>query len=163
MSLVDDLLVWSAELKDWQRDALRRLFTQNALSPADLDSLVAMIKEAHGNGSASPERTSLLTQDHLAGVGCGATVQLLDHSNLSNNNGFPAGRGVDLQPNGLTVLFGENGVGKSGTQGCRAKRRDNVRCNAFGMAGVPAADASFLVDGHPQHATWTQGNLQTQI
>lgn len=67
MSLVDDVLVWSAELKDWQRDALRRLFIQDALSPADLESLIAMIKEAHGNGPASPERASPLTQDHLAG------------------------------------------------------------------------------------------------
>ncbi|GAB6405565.1 AAA family ATPase [Pseudomonas sp. MHK4] len=162
MSLVDDLLVWSAELKDWQRDALRRLFTQDTLSPADLDSLVAMIKEAHGNGPASPERASPLTQDHVAGIGSGSTVQLLGLSNLSNINGFPAGRGVDLQPNGLTVLFGENGVGKSGyarllKNTCRARRRDNVRCNAFGEAGVPAADVSYLVDGRPLQNTWTQG------
>lgn len=46
MSLVDDLLVWPAELKDWQRDALRRLFIQDALSPADLDSQVEQL--VHG-------------------------------------------------------------------------------------------------------------------
>ncbi|WP_421560310.1 AAA family ATPase [Pseudomonas sivasensis] len=162
MSLVDDLLLWSAELKDWQRDALRRLFTQDTLSPADLEGLAGMVKEAHGNGLPSPERASPLTQDHVAGVGSGATVQLLGLSNLSNINGFPAGRGFDLQPNGLTVLFGENGVGKSGyarllKNTCRARRRDNVRCNAFGAAGVPAADVSFLVDGERHQTTWTQG------
>ncbi|EJM56221.1 AAA family ATPase [Pseudomonas sp. GM48] len=162
MTLVNDLLVWSAELKGWQRDALRRLFTQDALSADDLASLVVMVKEAHGNGSASPEPPTPLAQAHVAGAGSGATVQLLGLSNLSNINGFPAGRRVDLQPNGLTVLFGENGVGKSGyarllKNTCRARRRDNVRPNAFGVAGVPAADVSFLVDGNPQQATWTQG------
>jgi energy-coupling factor transporter ATP-binding protein EcfA2 len=162
MALVNDLLAWSLELKDWQRDTLRRLFTQDALSPQDLTSIASMVKEAHGGGPASQERPLPLSQDHVAGVGSGATVQLLGLSSLTNINGFPTGRAVEFQPKGLTVLFGENGVGKSGyarllKNTCRARRRDIVRPNAFGVAGVPAADVSFLVNGNPTKTTWTQG------
>ncbi|MDC6379876.1 AAA family ATPase [Pseudomonas graminis] len=162
MALVDDLLAWSLELKDWQRDALRRLFTQEALSPEDLKSIASMVKEAHGGGPASAERPLPLSKDHVAGIGSGATVQLLGVSSLTNINGFPTGRAVEFQTKGLTVLFGENGVGKSGyarllKNTCRARRRDNVRSNAFGVAGVPTADVSFLVNGSPTKTTWTQG------
>ncbi|GEM_PF-5009813 len=49
MSLFDKILSWaSAELKDWQRDALRRLVQKQKLAPQDIEDLYAMLKSAHG-------------------------------------------------------------------------------------------------------------------
>ena len=35
-----NILAWSADSPGWQRDALRRLATQAALEPAEIDELV---------------------------------------------------------------------------------------------------------------------------
>lgn len=162
MALIDDVLEWSAGLKEWQRDALRRLFLNDSLDEADLQSLLLMVKHLHGDAPPPPEPPVSLDREHVAGAGSGSTVQLIGLSNLTHINGFPAGRALDLQPSGLTVLFGENGVGKSGyarllKNACRARRRDKVEPNAFAAAGVPTADITMLVDGQPIQTTWTQG------
>lgn len=49
MTLIEEIVAWSqGSLKDWQRDALRRLLTKPALDDQDMDDLYAMMKTAHG-------------------------------------------------------------------------------------------------------------------
>lgn len=162
MALIDDVLEWSAGLKEWQRDALRRLFLNDGLDEADFQSLLLMVKHLHGDAPPPSEPPVPLDREHVAGAGSGSTVQLVGLSNLAHINGFPVGRALDLLPSGMTVLFGENGVGKSGyarllKNACRARRRDKVEPNAFAAVGVPTADIAMLVDGQPRQTTWTQG------
>jgi hypothetical protein len=46
-----NILTWSADSPGWQRDALRRLVTQAALEPTEIDELVAICK---GDSPAVP-------------------------------------------------------------------------------------------------------------
>lgn len=39
-----NILAWSRDMPEWQRDALRRLATQTSLEPSDIDELVALSK-----------------------------------------------------------------------------------------------------------------------
>lgn len=45
------ILAWSADSPGWQRDALRRLSTQAALGPAEIDELASICK---GDNPAIP-------------------------------------------------------------------------------------------------------------
>lgn len=166
VGLLDDVLAWSAGLPAWQRDALRRLFRNGQLGPADLVELTTLIKEEHGDGTVSSVRpTPLLADDIPAGGTTAVSVQLLAINNLLNVNRFPAGRSVDFSPEGLNVLFGENGAGKSGyarvlKNACRARVRHPVLADAFDATRprpVPSADITFSVDGDPVRTTWQQG------
>lgn len=167
MTLVDEIISWSDGLHDWQRDALRRLFLQETLTAKDIDELMAMVKEAHGGGPSAPVRPDHLTQAHVPGAGSGATVQIVEISNFKHVNGFPTSRQpVKFESSGLTVLFGENGAGKSGyarilKNACRARSREDVKPDAFGPTTggprVPSAEISVLVDGKSQRVQWTQG------
>lgn len=166
MGLLDDIFAWSSGLSAWQRDALRRLFQNGKLSPADLKELVALVKEEHGNGPPAAVQPIPLALDHIPQAGAGATVHLLKLDNLQNVNRFPPGRTVDFAPDRLNVLFGENGAGKSGyarilKNACRARFRQPVLPDAFNGTlprPVPSADITFALDGgDAQKATWRQG------
>ena len=167
MGLLDDIFGWSGNLSTWQRDALRRLFRNGNLGPADLDELIAMVKEGHGDGSPAAVQPIPLALDDIPHAGgTRATVRLLKLDNLQNVNRFPAGRSVEFAPDRLNVLFGENGAGKSGyarvlKNACRARIRQPVLSDAFDAARprpLPSADITFVVDDQsPQKAPWRQG------
>ncbi|BDU76838.1 AAA family ATPase [Mesoterricola sediminis] len=165
-TLIGDLLYWANDLKPWQQDALRRLFARGELKAADLNELVAMVKEAHGDGPPSSIPPDPLAANHIPGAGSGNSVQLVSLSELTNVNAFPDGRALSFEPSGLTVLFGENGAGKSGyarvlKNACRARRREPVQSNAFtggaGHAQIPSAKIQVLVDGNAKEVSWVQG------
>lgn len=165
MALLNDILDWSAALTIWQRDALRRLFLNGALSPDDLRELADLVKEEHGNGALAVVRAEPLTADHLRVDGVGRNVQLLRLENLQHVNRFPTGRNLELAPDRLNVLFGENGAGKSGyarvlKNACSARHSQPVLSDAFDGTQprpTPSAEIVFLEDGNPQRVTWTQG------
>lgn len=167
MGLLDDIFGWSGNLPAWQRDALRRLFRNGDLGAADLNELIEMVKEGHGDGlPAAVQPIPLALDDIPHAGGTGATVRLLKLDNLQSVNRFPIGRSVEFAPDRLNVLFGENGAGKSGyarvlKNACRARIRQPVLSDAFDTTRprpVPSADITFAVDDQaPRKAPWRQG------
>ncbi|MFZ4823935.1 hypothetical protein CQW32_04750 [Pseudomonas putida] len=163
MALLDEIIEWASGLRPWQQEALRRSFAKPELSPADIDAVLQMVRDQEGDGAA-PTGISPFTAEDVPGASSGATVRLAGLSGLDQVNGFPSGRAVDLAPEGITILFGHNGAGKSGyarvlKNACKARHRVEVMPNAFDPATVhrpPSADFSILVDGTPQTVRWVQ-------
>lgn len=163
MALLDDLLAWSKTLPMWQQEALQRLFAKDDLEDADHDQLLDLLKHEHQLGPAPVWQVQPLSADHLqAGFG-GDPVKLLSMSNLRDVNGFPDGRTLTFAPTGLTIVFGENGAGKSGyarvlKSACKARKNETVLGNAFANAsGPPRADIHFQVGDAPALHNWEQG------
>lgn len=160
MALLDDILIWSETLPDWQRDALRRAFQGNGqFTLQDLADIRAMVEGAQ----AAPTPVSL-AKAHIPTIGTGTTTVLTGLTDLQDVNGFPPGRGLRLAPAGISVVFGENGAGKSGfakvlKRACRARHITPVLPNAFskGKTGTPKATLSFISNGTPTTAQWTEG------
>lgn len=165
MPLLDDLLTWSGTLPEWQQDALRRLFVSEKLLESDLQELLRLVKVAHRAEPASEIVPIPLAADHIPAGASGATVQLLALNNLTHVNAFPAGRSLGFERQGMTVVFGENGAGKSGyarvlKNACRSRKREPVRSNAFDQNGGeqnPTADVNLLVNAIPRTYNWRQG------
>ena len=166
MTLLDSIYQWSTSLPAWQRDALRRLFQSAKLSANDLQELIALVKQEHGQGPAAEVQPLPLALNHIPHAGTRSTIILLGLSELQNVNRFPTGRGVAFAATGLSVLFGENAAGKSGyarvlKNACRARTRQPVLPNAFDSTQprpVPSAKVTFSIDnGDPQTVTWQQG------
>src|SRR5688572_5941019 len=111
--IASDIFLWSIYQPAWQRDALRRLFTTGALSPADVDELVEICKGEHG---LAPKRlTEALKIEHLRARGATNTkpvslVQLTHHNGV---NALAQEQTVSFGPQ-LTVVYGQNAAGKSG-------------------------------------------------
>ncbi len=170
MALMDDILAWAAGLPAWQSDTLRRLFRNGSLSAEDRNEVLALLKEQHG-GPVAAVAAIPLSADDVSQAGGTATVRLTKVDQLENVNRFPAGRALDLAPEGLTVVFGENGAGKSGyarvlKNACRARVRQAVLPDAFAGARprpIPSAHLTFIVDGQEGEVTtaWRQGESST--
>ena len=121
--------------------------------------------EAAQLGESSQITPVPLSADHIQSGATNAKIQLLALRNLSNVNGFPDGRSLTFGSEGMTIIFGEKGAGKSGyarvlKNACRARKREAVRPNAFDERRdqlVPGADIEVAVNGIQRTYRWTQG------
>lgn len=163
MALLDDILAWSSrhDSPNWQRDALRRIFAANGLLTAtDLAEIRAMVEQFAGAPSPLP-----LDKSHIPTMGSGSSTVLLRLSELKNVNGFPDGRELEVADQGLTLVFGENGAGKSGfarvmKRACRARHSAPVLPNAFAAGKLPTPPQAFIAyrtGGKDHQITWKEG------
>ncbi|MBK9496217.1 MAG: AAA family ATPase [Xanthomonadales bacterium] len=163
MPLLDDILAWSSrdDAPNWQRDALRRIFAANGqLTATDLAVIRAMVEQSAGAPTPLP-----LDKSHIPTMGSGSSTVLLRLSQLKNVNGFPDDRGLEMADQGLTLLFGENGAGKSGfarvmKRACRARHSAPVLPDAFAAGKQPTPPQAFIAyrtGGKDHQITWAEG------
>lgn len=154
-----DLLTWSNDCPTWQRDALRRLCTQEKLELLDQAELLAICK---GSAEAQP-----LTAAHIRdSSSSGADVSLSALYALEHVNALATGERLTFSKTGLTVIYGDNGAGKSSyarvlKQACRARspKGDTILSNIYAAStGVPTASIDFHVGGQKRKSQWMQGS-----
>jgi len=166
MALLDDMLAWSAkELKDWQSDAVRRLFQNVTLGDSDYADLLLMLKASRGVSVERFPKAVPLAAEHLPSFGPSHNTLVLEalHS-LKHVNRLADAQRLVFLPNGLTVVFGENGAGKSGysrviKSACRARIKDEpVLPNAGDKDNLKATpEAVFTIvrsDGARTEVEW---------
>ncbi|MBN9261498.1 MAG: AAA family ATPase, partial [Hyphomicrobium sp.] len=154
-----DILKWSAELPAWQRDALRRLCGQTKLEASDITALVGICK---GDAAGAP-----LDASHVRDPAAShAVVSLGALYGLSHVNALAPGERLSFGKSGLTVIYGDNGAGKSGyarvlKQLCRARspKGDAILPNIYAASsGTPSASVDFFIGGQKRSTSWTQGS-----
>ena len=154
-----DILHWSKSRPAWQRDALRRIVIQGDLTGTDIDELTAICKD-----SSLPN--SPLTENHISGQGTGApTVSLEKISGVQNVNALVEKQSLRFIPKGVTIVYGDNGSGKSGyarilKRTCRARtvrgQQIPVLPNIYDASpGAQKAVIDYLAGGQVQKAEWT--------
>lgn len=154
-----DILKWSADLPAWQRDALRRLCSQPKLESADIITLVAICKAAEQGVPLDASHVRDPSASH-------AVVSLAALHGLSHVNALAPGERLSFGKAGLTVIYGDNGAGKSGyarvlKQLCRARspKGDAILPNIYAASpGTPAACIDFFIGAQKRSASWTQGS-----
>ena len=153
-----DILAWSNDCPVWQRDALRRLCTRGELDAADLDDLTDLCR-SKGKGAVA------LVAEHIPDPDSTATaVNLRAIHGVANVNALKEGERLTFDKKGLTVVYGDNGSGKSGyarilKKVCRARtppKDDRILPNIYATkAGLQKAVIDFSVDGHNRTQDWT--------
>lgn len=153
-----DILKWSADAPSWQRDALRRLCSQAKFEPADIAALVSICK---GDATGTP-----LDAGHVRDPEAShAVVTLGALHGLLHVNALAQGERLSFGKAGVTVIYGDNGAGKSGyarvlKQLCRARspKGDAILPNIYAAtAGIPAASIDFFIGGQKRSVAWAQG------
>ena len=134
-----NILTWSHDCPEWQRDALRRLCVKGELDDDDLNELTALCK---GKGEGSTP----LAVDHLPDPGAAATtVNLRAIHGAENINALKPGERLTFDKAGLTIVYGDNGAGKSGyarilKKACRARmppKGDRILPNIYAAKSGP--------------------------
>ncbi len=165
MSLLQEILSWTKGLPEWQSDAVARLLAKSALTTDDSDDLFALLKATHGIPDPKNRTPQPLTADQIpAQVKSSMHVKLRAMKNLRNVNAIAENQCLSFSSDGLTVIYGDNGSGKSGysrvlKRACRARDQADAIHPNFNLppGKASAAEAVFeiTVDGVVQDVTWT--------
>lgn len=174
MALMDELLRWAqTELAPWQSDAVRRLFQAPQLEDADYRELLTQLKQARGIPVEATVEPRPLTAEVLPAVGQNASAtKLLSLDRLQHVNRIAGGQQLTFGAEGVTVIYGANGSGKSGysrvlKSACRARVKDepvlpDARLHQV-MHETPSA--VFRVDhaGEVKEVPWQEGQAPVEL
>ena len=167
MLILQEILAWTQGLPLWQSDAVARLLAKQALTADDVNDLYALLKVAHGIPDPKDRKPKPLTADQIpAPIKVTTHVELRAMKNLQHVNAIADNQHLALSPAGMTVIYGDNGSGKSGysrvlKRACRARdQTETIHPNAnlpAGKARVAEATFEIAVDGVIQDVRWTLG------
>jgi len=141
VTVLEEILEWSQDRPNWQRDALRRLVLSGDLSDDDVHELSEICKSTHG--LTEYQEVVTLSKEHIPKNGSSSTQVTLD--SIFHHRGVNAlaeGQTLRFIP-GLTVVYGDNAAGKTGyirilKSACRARGQENILGNVV-SGGAPFA------------------------
>lgn len=167
MTILQEIYTWSKDLAAWQQDAIARLYADRTLSASDLDDLYALAKAESGIPDPEERSPRKLEEAEVTPRANPTRVVLLTAvKDLTNVNALANGARLPIARAGLSCIYGENGVGKSGysrvfKKACRARdRREPILPNAYqepGKSGPAQATFETEVDGVATELPWKDG------
>lgn len=157
-TVLETILEWSNDKPLWQRDALRRIIAKGRLDADDYSELVALCKQGKGwKGSAV--KAVPLEKAHLpANPEDGASVCLVSITDVSGVNNLASEQTLTFEENGITIIYGDNGSGKSGyarilKRACRARYAGKIEPNIYASEPPPStatATITYSIGGMKQ-------------
>lgn len=159
MTVLQEILEWSTDRPAWQRDALRRLVLNGDLSDDDIRALTDICKSAHG--LADQQAIAPLAKEHVPDKAAGAApVSLVSIFHHRGVNALAEDQTLKFAP-GLTVVYGDNGAGKTGyirilKSACRARGQEQLLGNIVsGTAPLaPVVAIKYKVGAEPDPREW---------
>ncbi len=161
-SLLEKILEWSHERHGWWRDALRRILQNGNLADADIAALAEIcIKD--NSGEDIDELVHFLSEEHLptAGVDTTSVISLTKIAETQNINAIEDGQELKFNPEGLSVVYGDNGSGKSGytrilkqvclSRGGESKIHKNIRDTDNKLS---SAKIHYQLNGEDEDILW---------
>ncbi|TBY61033.1 hypothetical protein E0H46_30405 [Rhizobium leguminosarum bv. viciae] len=136
------LLEWSNDQDLWTRDSLRRVAAASDYAVGD-DELVAIRKNVIAAARSSEELVEgeCLDRGHL-GISSNETrrTAILQLGPVENIDRLAPNQQLRFAPAGITLVYGENGSGKSGytriaKRLCRSLAAEDLRGNVFAESG----------------------------
>jgi energy-coupling factor transporter ATP-binding protein EcfA2 len=165
MNVLQEILEWSQSRPMWQRDALRRLVLNGELSEEDISSLTEICKSAHG--LAEQQETDPLAKELMPDRAAGAVpISLVSIFHHRGVNALAENQTLNFAP-GLTVVYGDNGAGKTGyirilKSACRARGQEHILGNVVSgtspLAPVVAIKYKVGTEQEPREWVGTGGD-----
>lgn len=157
MNLRVKIWEWADGLEDWQNDLLRRIYESGELTESDLkevkENILATLLELD-----SPHEVSRLQKDQIqTAISDEEPVRIKKLANLKNVGSVSEDGSLTFLPDGLTIIYGENGAGKSSyarvlKKACRAIKQDlEIHPNAFEKtSGARTAEIEIIKDNNSE-------------
>lgn len=151
-----ELLAWSEKRSAWQQDALRRLVTGETIDDQEIAELAMLCLD--------PKRPHTpISQSHIAAEGSAEEpISLISIKNPNAINALAKDQELSFAPNGLTVIYGDNGSGKSGyvrvlKHACRSRdEKFVIHRDVNDTTDTPqSAEINFIRGSNVENFGWT--------
>jgi len=167
MDVLQEISAWCKDLPDWQNDAIARLFGNHSLSADDIEDLYALLKSEHGIPDPKKRKPQKIKPGQIATPAKpGTHIELIGIKDFVHVNAIAEKQKLSFAPSGLTVIYGDNGSGKSGytrvlKRACRARdQSEQILPNAYlhpSKTGNAGATFEIRVNSVDQEIKWTNG------
>jgi energy-coupling factor transporter ATP-binding protein EcfA2 len=168
MNIYDEILSWSIDKPLWWRDGLRRVVSNGNYTQVDIDEILIATKSLQGIPQTGVTISQLtpLDKTHIPTTSSvSTTIQLKSIKDTNQINAIAQGQQLDFNPNGLSVIYGDNGSGKSGyvrilKNTCRIRgAKPTILKNVYNPPGAtnPQATIEYFENGTIGTLTWTKG------
>ena len=161
MPLEERIVAWSKSRPAWQRIVLREVAVGSPMSPEALRQLVDAMVADESIGDADLELGQLTTSTAQA-----PPVSLRSISEPTHVNALSTTTPLTFPERGLTVVYGDNGSGKSGyarllKRITRSRHNEDVLSDVFRATAVDQPGANIAVDvgNRLVHAIWPDTKL----
>jgi len=146
-----EILKWSKNLEPWQNEAIRRLFQNGELSQVDKDAIFNFAKIEYGLLPKPAVSAGLMLKptEIPTPPKSGNKIFLKSIRELNNVNALKNNQRV-LIGEKVTIIYGDNGVGKSGyarvtKRACRARAVDPILPNVYTNLPPQSPSAIFEI------------------
>ncbi len=147
MTAYEDVLLWAKSRPWWQQKALARIAGGEVLRQQDHEEIARSLFEE----PESPPSGGWLAQLAPTQATKDEPVRIVAVRGLSNVNRLASGQELTFEPEGLTVVFGNNGSGKSGyarviRSMVRTRHRADILSDVFAQTpGKQSGEVLFTV------------------
>ncbi len=162
---LQELAKWSADKPIWMQLCLHKLYTQSSLSDADYTELLNIVKSEVKKEATFVEEARLFKSiDFSTQKTNTSSVQIKRIYDLNNVNALSEESSMSFHPTGLTVVYGDNGTGKSGyarilKKACRARHVCEITPNVYRQDNAqPDATIEFLLNGTADAVKMSSGS-----
>lgn len=170
MSFIRQIFDYIKTLPSWQQDAARRLYEKpQGLSEDDYRELYSLLLKENGVETSGDITSRAIDENVIPSDESRHTLTINSISRLCHVNCVDPQQSIEFAKNGMTIIYGENGTGKSGYARvfkracfCRDKSEEilpNVTLSEE-RGCEPSAVFDITYDGDVRKITWKQGMQQ---
>lgn len=159
-SIEEEIASWLNLRPDWLRALAAQLLSEGEVDEAFAESLASDLVAKR----ELPKQVILTAKDLPTSASTGARVELIRIGDLVNVNALAEGGALAFGTSGLTVIYGDNGSGKSGfarlvKDAVGARHHQQILPNAFNAAASKEQSAiiTYRVNGEDRTLTWPDG------
>lgn len=166
VSVYNEIISWSQSRPKFIQDALRRIISKPSMSDSDIDEIILLLKKEYGDTSIS---ISPIPIDHTH-IPSGINTRMVYPKLISVNNpqnicALHTEASLQLSNDGLNVIYGNNGSGKSSYARILKKlcwsRSPNkeLKKNLFEPSAIPQ-QVDFVIEenGTNLSFSWTENS-----
>lgn len=155
MTLEADIVSWAATRPDWQREVLRRLCRQESYGEAAIADIADRLIRCEVTPSAN-----FAIEDIPGNTATAGAVQVMALRDLAGVNALAPDQQLTFSLCGLTVIYGDNGSGKSGYArvlgtAVGSRVREDILSDVFEQGTAPqSAVIDYQVGGTGPNQQW---------
>lgn len=160
---------WCAGQQPWAVDAMQRAATSTTVTTGNISALVNRIALAHGLEVEGIHPCQTFDENTVVAL-ANSPDDVILHSvgPLQGLDRLAPGQVLKFAVDGMTVIFGENGSGKSGytralRQLCNARKAPELQSDVFANGAEPVKSITYTYQqgaSEPVSAMWTDGEAK---